>query len=141
MVLKTKEEALANLTNSISYIPARYEAGVKKADWATPAGSEQAETNYATGVGQAVAAKSRQKGVRSVSNSDWQTASVTKGKGIIGDRIRSALGKWSANWGPIYDSVASTVNTLPAKTTDYRANINSRLVPTVEAWKRASHKL
>lgn len=141
MVLKTKEEALANLTNSIAYIPARYTSGVKKADWATPAGSEQAETNYAAGVGKAVSEKSRQKGVKTVSNSDWQTAAVSKGAGIIGERIRGALGKWTANWGPIYDSVASTVNALPAKTTDYRANINSRLVPTVEAWKRAAHKL
>ncbi len=141
MVFKTKEEALANLTASIAYIPARYSSGVKKADWATPAGSEQAETNYATGIGQAVAQKSRQKGVRAVSNSDWQTAAVTKGAGIIGERIRGALGKWTANWGPMYDSVTSTVGALPAKTTDYRANISNRLVPTVEAWKRAARKL
>jgi hypothetical protein len=141
LVLKTKDEALANLTASIAYIPARYESGVKKADWATPAGSEQAETNYASGVGEAVSKKSRQAGVRKISNADWQKAAVDKGKGIIGERIRGALGKWSANWGPMYDSVASAVSSLPPKTTDYRANINSRLVPTVEAWKRAARKL
>lgn len=141
MVLKTKEEARANFEASIAYIPQRYEAGVKKADWATPAGSEQAETNYATGVQQAVSTKRRQIEVRKISNSDWQSAAVTKGRPIIGERIRGALGKWSQEWGPMYDAVASKVGTLPAATTDFRANINNRLVPIVEEWKRAARKL
>ena len=141
MVVKTKEEARANFEASIAYIPARYEAGVKKADWATPAGSEQAETNYASGVQQAIASKRRQTEVRRVSNSDWQTAAVTKGKPIIGERIRGALSKWTAEWGPMYDAVTSKVGTLPPKTTDFRANINARLVPIVEEWKRAARKL
>ena len=141
MVMKTKEEARANFEASISYIPARYEAGVRKADWQTPAASEQAESNYAAGVSDAVAKKTRQKGVRDTSNSDWQNAAVTKGRPIIGERIRGALGKWAANWGPMYDGVQSKVATLPPKTTDFRANINNRLVPTVEQWKKGAGKL
>jgi hypothetical protein len=141
MVIKSKEEAKANLEAAIAYIPARYEAGVRKADWAGPAGSEQAESNYAAGVQVAISKKSRQAAVRKVSNSDWQTAAVAKGKPIIGERIRGALGKWATNFGPIYDSVASKVSALPPKTTDFRANINNRLVPVVEEWKRAAGKL
>ena len=141
MVLKTKEEARANFEASISYIPARYEAGVKKADWATPAGSDQAEKNFAAAISKVVANKDRQKGVRAVSNADWQTAAATKGAPIIGERIRGALAAWEAEWGPMYDSVSSKVKTLPPATTDFRANINNRLVPTVEAWKKAAGKL
>jgi len=141
LVIKSKEEAKANFEASISYIPSRYESGVRKADWAGPAGSEAAEKNYAAAVSKAVADKSRQKGVRKVSNSDWQTAAVTKGAPIIGDRIRGALDKWAATWGPMYDKVGSKVAALPARTTDFRANINSRLVPVVEEWKRAAGKL
>jgi hypothetical protein len=141
MVIKSKEEAKANLEASISYIPARYESGVRKADWQGPAGSEQAETNYASGVQAAIGKKSRQAGVRKVSNSDWQSAAIAKGKPIIGERIRGALGKWSTNFGPVYDAVAGKVSTLPPKTTDFRANINNRLVPVVEEWKRAAGKL
>ena len=141
MVLKTKEEARANFEASITYIPARYESGVRKADWATPAGSEQAESNYAAAVQDAISKKTRQAGVRNVSNSDWQNAAVNKGRPIIGERIRGALTKWAAEWGPIYDGVASKVATLPAKTTDYRANINNRLVPVVEQWKKGAGKL
>ena len=139
--MKSKEEARANFEASISYIPARYEAGVRKADWATPAGSEQAESNYAAGVQEAISKKTRQAGVRKVSNTDWQNAAVTKGRPIIGERIRGALTKWATNWGPIYDGVVSKVSTLPPKTTDFRANINSRLVPVVEEWKRGAGKL
>jgi len=141
MVIKSKEEAKANLEASIAYIPNRYESGVRKADWHGPAASEAAESNYAAGVQNAITKKSRQAGVNKVSNADWQNAAVTKGKPIIGERIRGALGKWSANFGPIYDSVAGKIATLPPKTTDFRANINNRLVPVVEEWKRASGKL
>jgi hypothetical protein len=141
MVVKSKEEARANFEASISYIPSRYEAGVKKADWQTPAGSDAAEKNYADSISKAVAKKSRQLGVRKISNADWQMASATKGAPIIGERIRLGLAKWTTEWGPIYDKVAAKVGTLPAKTIDFRANINNRLVPTVEEWKRAAGKL
>jgi len=141
MVVKTKEEARANFEAAISYIPDRYAAGVRKADWAGPAGSDQAERNYAAGVGKAVSTKRRQTKVRAVSNSEWQTAAVTKGAPIIGERIRGSLDKWAANFGPAYDAVVAKVGTLPPSTTDFRANINNRLVPVVEAWKRAAGKL
>jgi len=141
LVTKTKEEARANFEASISYIPARYQAGIRKADWATPAGSDQAEANYAAGVQDAISKKRRQTKVRNVSNSDWQGAAITKGAPIIGERIRGALDKWARNWGPMYDGVVSKVGTLPPKTTDFRANINNRLVPVVEEWKRGAGKL
>ena len=141
MVTKSKEEAKANFEASISYIPARYESGVRKADWATPAGSDQAEMNYAAGTAKAAANKTRQKGVRKVSNTDWQNAAVTKGAPIIGERIRGSLDKWAANWGPMYDKIQAKVPTLRPSTIDFRANINNRLVPIVEEWKRAAGKL
>ncbi len=141
MVVKTKEEARANFEAAITYIPDRYAAGIRKADWATEAGSDQAEKNYAANVQKAIANKSRQKAVKKVSNTDWQNAAIEKGAPIIGDRIRLAMDKWASNWGPMYDQVVTKVGTLPAKTTDFRANINNRLVPVVEAWKKAAGKL
>lgn len=141
MVTKTKEEARANFEASIAYIPSRYAAGVRKADWATPAGSDQAETNYAAGVADAVAKKRRQSKIREVSNSTWQEKAAVQGGAVIGERIRAGLAKWLSNWGPIYDGVVSKVAMLPPKTIDFRANINNRLVPVVEEWKRGAGKL
>jgi len=140
MVLKSKAEARANFEAAVAYIPSRYEAGVKKADWQTPASSEQAEKNFAAEMSKVISEKRRQAGVKAVSNADWQNAAATKGAPIIGDRIRAALGKWEAEWGPMYDQVVSTVGTLPAKTTDWRANINNRLVKVVETWRKAAGK-
>jgi hypothetical protein len=140
MVLKTKEEARANFEASIAYIPSRYESGVSKADWLGPAKSDAAEKNYAAGVQDAVAKKTRQKEISKLSNEDWKNAAVLKGVPIIGERIRGALGKWVANWGPMYDQVASKVAALPPATTDWRSNINTRLVPVVEQWRKAAGK-
>lgn len=140
MVVKSKAEARANFEASISYIPARYESGVNRADWATPAKSEAAEKNFADAMSKALAAKARQKGVANVTNEEWRTAAVTKGAPIIGERIRGALADWEKEWGPMYDQVASRVATLPPKGTDWRQNINTRLVPTVEAWRKAAGK-
>ena len=141
MVMKTTAQARANLEASISYIPARYIEGVKAADWAGPAGSEQAETNFGTSMQKVISGKTRQKGVKEVPNSDWQNAAATKGGNVIGERIRLALDDWQTEFGPIYEGVQSKVKTLPPSTTDFRANINARLVPTVEQWKRGAGKL
>lgn len=138
--MKTLEEARANFEASISYIPDRYAAGVRKADWAGPAGSDAAEKNYAAGVGKAISAKSRQKAVRLVGNAEWQNAAVNKGAPIIGERIRMSMDKWATNFGTVYSAVVSKVATLPPRTVDWRANINNRLIPIVETWKRAAGK-
>jgi len=140
MVLKTKEEARANFEASIGYIPARYSAGVDKADWLTPAKSDTAEKNFADAMSKAIAGKNRQKEVAKVTNEEWRKAAKDKGAPIIGDRIRGALDKYVAEWGPMYDQVVSKVTALPPKTLDWRANINNRLVPTVETWRKAAGK-
>lgn len=136
--MKTKEEAKANFEASIGYIPDRYKTGVSKADWLTPAKSDAAEKNYADGVGKAVSQRTRQKEISKLSNEDWKNGAVNKGAPIIGERIRGALNDWAAAWGPMYDQVVSRVAALPPKTIDWRANINNRLVPTVETWRKAA---
>ena len=141
MVIKTKEQARANLENSISYIPSRYVDGVSAADWKTPAGSDQAEANYASEIAKAVTGKTRQKAIQATPNTDWQDGAKNKGAAVIGERIRGALEDWSREWGPKYDQVVGVVKGLKPSTVDFRANITNRLVPTVEAWKRAAGKL
>jgi len=75
-----------------------------------------------------------------MTNEDWKNSAINKGAPIIGDRIRQALDKWAANFGPKYDQVVARVASLPPKTTDWRANINNRLVPTVETWRKSAGK-
>ncbi len=139
--MKTKEEARANLEASVTYIPDRYKAGVARADWATPAGSDQAEKNFADKMSQVIAKKTRQSRIKQVSNSEWQGRAVEKGGAVIGERIRAAIDKQAAKWAPIYDRVVADVQRLPARTVDFRTNITQRVVGTVEAWKKHSGKL
>ncbi|MBW2562003.1 MAG: hypothetical protein JRE40_14280 [Deltaproteobacteria bacterium] len=139
--MKTKEEARANLEAAIGFIPDRYRAGVGRADWATPAGSDQAERNYADAVSKAVAQKRRQVAVKQISNSEWQSRAIEKGGAVIAERIRGAMDKWFGKWAPIYDRVVSDVARLPARGVDFRTNITNRVVGTVESWKRHSGKL
>jgi len=140
MVTKTLEQAKANFEASIGYIPDRYRSGVQGADWLTPAKSDAAEKNFADGVSKAISQKTRQKNIAAMSNDEWKNAAVNKGAPIIGDRIRGALDKWAANFGPVYSTVQSKVAALPPKTTDWRANINNRLVPVVEQWRKGAGK-
>jgi len=137
---KTLAEARANFEASITYIPDRYRSGIDRADWATPAKSDQAEKNFADAISKAVAQKSRQKGVAAVSNEEWKDAAKSKGAPIIGERIRDALGDWEAGFGPVYAQVQSKVAALPPKGIDWRANITNRLVPVVETWRKAAGK-
>jgi hypothetical protein len=140
MVIKTKEQAKANFEAAVAYIPDRYRQGVMAADWYTPAKSDVAEKNYADAVSAAIAQKKRQKAIAALNNDVWKSSAVNKGAPIIAERIRGALDKWLAVWGPMYDQVSSTVAALPPKTLDWRANITNRLVKVVETWKKAAGK-
>jgi hypothetical protein len=140
MVTKTIAEAKANFEASIGYIPDRYRAGINKADWLTPAKSDNAEKNFADGIAKAVSGKTRQKAIAGMTNEDWKNGAINKGAPVIGERIRAALGEWEANFGPIYAGVQSRVAALPPKGTDWRANINNRLVPVVEQWRKGAGK-
>ena len=139
--MKTKEEAKANLEQSLTYVGDRYISAVKRADWSTKAGSDQAEKNFAEAMSQVIARKTRQINTKKVSNSSWQEAASTKGGAVIAQRMRESLDKQAAKWAPIYDSVTAAVQRLPARTVDFRTNITNRVVGTVEAWKKASGKL
>lgn len=139
--MKTKEEARANLETSLAYVEGRYKTGVGRADWATAASSDHAEANFASAMSKAIAKKSRQTAVKLVSNAEWQRLSMEKGGAVIAERMRGALDKQSAKFGPIYDRVVADVLRLAPRTTDFRTNITNRVVGTVESWKKHSGKL
>ncbi len=139
--MKTKEEARTNLEQSLTFVADRYKAGVSRADWVTAASSDQAERNFATKMAEAIAKKTRQLKVKQVSNSEWQSRAIEKGGAVIAERMRGALDKQAAKWGPIYDRVTADVQRLAPRTTDFRTNITNRVVGTVESWKKHAGKL
>ena len=139
-VHKTIGQAKDNLDKSIAYIPDRYKAAVGKADWATPAGSDEAESNYGEAVSRAVADRTRQKRVREVSNEEWRSRAKDVGGARIGEGVRKGLGKYTARMGPVLDAMNAASDAAPARVIDWRANITNRLIPVVEAARRAAGK-
>ena len=140
MVLKTKEEARKHLEAAITYIPERYKEGISKADWFNAAVSDLAEKHYAEEISKAIADKRRQKGIKKLSNVDWQKKAIEKGAPVIGERLRGALDEWEANWGAMYDKIVALVPKLPPKTPDWRKNVTERLIKVVEEWRKAAGK-
>ena len=98
---KTIQQAGENLRQVAPLIGARYITGINNADWQGPASSEQAEQNYSTGVQRAVADGTRRAGILEVSNQQWQQAAVSKGGGVIGQRIADAVPKYIQNFGTL----------------------------------------
>lgn len=139
--MKTKEEAKANLEQSLAFVGDRYVAGIGRADWQTAAASDNAEKNFATAMSIAIAKKARQAGVKKISNSEWQELASVKGGAIIADRMRASLDKQAVNFGRVYDAAIESFRRLPPRTVDFRSNITNRVVGAVEAWKKAAGKL
>ena len=140
MVQKDISIAKANLDASTSFIPERYAQGVQGADWKTNAGSDQAEKNYAAGVNQAVAEKSRMKGISKVSNEEWKNHSMNEGKQRIASGIKANLDKYEKNFGPVLNAVNAVAKSLPPRTTDAMQNIDARLKKIVQTAINASKK-
>ena len=139
--MRTIQQARANLSASVAVIPGRYREGVESADWATPAGSDAAEQMWATKTQEAARNKTRQKAVKAVGNEVWRRNSVDNVAAVIGTRIDQSLDKYETRFGPILSAMETAAQALPARTADFRTNIQNRVTPVVEAAKRASGRL
>lgn len=134
------QQAQANYQNSIAVVPERYEAGVQGADWKTAVSSEQAKRNWADGITAAMQNDSWRRGVEGVSNEAWKNAAATKGRNSIAEGMRMGADKYVRNFQPVLEAMNQAAGTLPPRTSDYRQNITARVLPIVQAAKRAAGK-
>lgn len=139
MVRKDINQAANNLSASVSFIPERYEQGIKGADWQGKASTDQAESNFNAGMQKALQNKSRQKGVKRVSNADWQNKSITLGKNRIASGITENLDKYKKNFDPVLTAMNAAAAQVEGKrTVDPMSNIDNILKPVVAAAIKAS---
>jgi len=73
----------------------------------------------------------RAKALERITDADWKTPSLTKGVPRIGPGVTAAVDKQARNWSPYRAAIEGV--TLPPKTVDPMANIDSRLKPIVAA--------
>ena len=139
-VHKTIQEAGQHLSDAAATIGPRYLAGTARADWEGPASSREAEENYVAGVNEAIAAGSRIAGIRSAGNIKYQKGTAEKGASVIGARVKAARGLYESTFGPVLQAMTAAADAAAGKTRDFRANITNRLIPVVEAARRAAGK-
>ena len=139
-VHKTIENAARNLEQSIAVIPARYAESTGRAEWAAPAVSQQAEDNYQAGLAEATAKDLRRKNISAAGDTAYRKGCADKGSKVIGERIRGALGVYRQAFSPILTAMNTAADAAPAKTRDVLTNIQNRLVPVVQAARRAAGK-
>ena len=107
-------------------------------NWQANATSAEAEALYAAKVNEAAASGRRAKALASVSNSEWQTRSATKGAGSLATGIATSGAKWAKGAAPYLSTLASL--SLPAKTADGLTNLTQRagaVVAALQAQKKA----
>jgi len=133
-VHKSAAEARDHLRDIVPRIGDRYKAATARAEWASAASSDEAETNFATKMSEVIATKKRARRCSEVGDSEYRRGCADKGAPIIGARISGALDKYFSNFSKVYAPVLAVVDALPRRGLDPMANIDARLKPTVTAW-------
>lgn len=142
MAQKTPELAGKHYEESIPLVSSRYSEGIDRVQgWKSAATSQQATKNYADGIQMALAKGLREKGLAKVTDEEWKTAAKNKGAASIGNAMTLAKDKYVRNVAPTMNAAISAINSAPARTTDYKTNVNNRLLKVIEAQKKAAGKL
>jgi len=139
-VHKTAGQAREHLSQAVANIPTRYKEAVAKADWEGPATSDESEDNYRAGLAEAQAADRRRAKIREAGNAKYQRGAAEKGAAVIGTRITAALADYERHFSPILAAMNSASDSAPPRTRDYRTNVTNRLIPVIEAARRAAGK-
>lgn len=139
-VHKSIEEARKHLGEAAPVIGTRYKEATAKAVWAEAAASNAAKANYEAGLAEAIAAGRREANIREAGDTKYRKGCSEKGAAVIGGRITAALAEYASKFSPVLSAMNSAADAAPARTRDFRTNITNRLMPVVEAAKRAVGK-
>ena len=127
---KSVDQTRKNWEAGISKAAANYAQGVQNtSEWQAKA--IQGEDLYAAKIQDAIANRSRAKGIQNVSDSEWKSAAVNKGAQRIGPGMTASKDKFASGISEVLSTIQS-VN-LPPKTADPIANVQNRVVPIVSA--------
>jgi len=127
--VKSETDSKKNYEDSTALVPGRFEAGVKTANWQSPASAGQ--TLYEEQMRRDEILKRRAKGIDKVSDEAWRRDTIDKGKNIIGTRMKNASDKQVTNFRPYREALVGL--DLPAKTADPMANLMNRAGAVVKA--------
>jgi len=139
---KSGAEAEAHYKESARYIPERYRAGVRVADWEGPATTDLAEKHWWDGLADAKDKDLRRAGIRAKGNAAWRKDAEEKGGAVIGRRVEAAAPVYGREFGPMLDEVNKFAETLPPWEREAPdANIDRRLRAVVKKWRELAGKV
>ena len=134
---KSLEQTNANWKGSHGRVAAAYAQGIDNTkDFQSKAIA--GEENYAAGVSQAVADRSRAKGLEKISDQDWKDAAKEKGATRIAAGMKAGENKYSTGMSKNLAVINSV--TIPPRTQDPMANIDNRLKPIAAALHESKGK-
>ena len=113
--IRSPETAVNNWVNRTGAASSFYVSQVQAAAWKVYAASAQAEANYATGVQQAVANKSRQKAIEQSSDEVWKQGVATLGSSRFGQGVSAAQPKMQAVMQKLIPAMDGLRKSLPPR--------------------------
>ena len=128
--VKPISEAKTNYKSAAAFVPARYEAGVKRATGVIEAAIKGQALYEAKMSDPAVLAR-RAKALARISDEEWRRMALEKGKARIGTGMALGADKWEKEWRPYAEALSALE--LPERTVDPMANIDNRLKAVVSA--------
>ena len=131
-MVKTKglEATTSNWRGAIGAVPAKYKAGVQRAT-NTIENAIASEPLYAAKVQEAIANKTRVKGLQKTSTAEWKSRASELGSARIGPGMTAAEGKFRSGIGGVLSTIEAT--TIAERTADPEANVDGRVKPIVRA--------
>lgn len=128
--VKSASEIDKNYRDAIGRVPGKYKSGVERTnDWQEKAAA--GEDLYAAKVQEAVAARSREKGIMATTNEEWKSKAASLGAERIGRGMTENAAKRTRKFEPFRAALEGV--TLPPRTADPMANVDARVKPIVEA--------
>lgn len=126
--VKPESEIETNYKASTALVPDRFERGVRAANWQSA--SVEGQDLYEQMMRMAEILHRRLTGIQKVSDEQWRTDTIAKGKPIIATRMNAASGKQITGYRPYREGLVSL--DLPAKTTDAMQNLINRAGAVVQ---------
>lgn len=127
--VKSESEIKKNYEDSTTLVPARFEAGVKTANWqgAAIAGQDLYETQMRDDD----VLKRRARNIEKVSDENWRKTTINKGRNVIASRMKDASQKQVDGFRPYREAL--TAVDLPPRTADPMQNLVNRAGAVVKA--------
>lgn len=127
--VKPESEIKKNYEDSTALVPARFEAGVRRASWQSE--SLAGQDLYEEQMRRAEILARRASGIEKVSDESWRRDTIDKGRNVIGGRMKAASDKQVTGFRPYREALSAL--DLPPRTADPMTNLMERAGAVVKA--------